>query len=169
MVAYLHLQAVGVPYIKNLVTVLLDSTSTSYTSWRNQVLALRCCALNAHVWARDLAWQRLDSIAMSWIFRTISLDLQEIVRTLGGTAREAWLALETQFLGNAQARALQLDAELRMLEQGDLSVGEFCRKMKSTADALRDLGYPVPEHVLVLNVMRGLPSSYEALQTLITH
>jgi hypothetical protein len=165
MVAYLHLQAVGVPYIKNLVTVLLDSTSTSYTSWRNQVLA----PLNTHVWARNLAWQRLDSIAMSWIFRTISLDLQEIVRTLGGTAREAWLALETQFLGNAQARALQLDAELRMLEQGDLSVGEFCRKMKSTADALRDLGYPVPEHVLVLNVMRGLPSSYEALQTLITH
>jgi hypothetical protein len=165
MVAYLHLQAVGVPYIKNLVTVLLDSTSTSYTSWRNQVLA----PLNTHVWARDLAWQRLDSIAMSWIFRTISLDLQEIVRTLGGTAREAWLALETQFLGNAQARALQLDAELRMLEQGDLFVGEFCRKMKSTADALCDLGYPVPEHVLVLNGMRGLPSSYEALQTLITH
>jgi hypothetical protein len=41
--------------------------------------------------------------------------------------------------------------------------------MKSTADALRDLGYPVSEHVLVLNVVRGLPSSYEALRTLITH
>jgi hypothetical protein len=31
MVAYLHLQAAGVPHIKNLVTVVLDSTSTSYT------------------------------------------------------------------------------------------------------------------------------------------
>jgi hypothetical protein len=41
--------------------------------------------------------------------------------------------------------------------------------MKSTADALRDLGYPVPEHVLVLNVVRGLPNSYEALRTLVTH
>jgi hypothetical protein len=86
---------------------------------------------------------RLDSIAMSWIFETISLDLQDIVRTPGGTAHEAWLALESQFLGNAQTRGLQLDAELCTLEQGDLSVGEFCKKMKSTTDALRDLGYLV--------------------------
>jgi hypothetical protein len=37
------------------------------------------------------------------------------MRTSGGTARTAWLALETQFLGNAQTRALQLDTELRTL------------------------------------------------------
>jgi hypothetical protein len=30
-------------------------------------------------------------------------------------------------------------------------------------------GYTVPEHVLVLNVLRGLPSSYEAVRTLLTH
>jgi hypothetical protein len=34
MVVYLHLQAAGVPHIKNLVTVLLDST-TFYTRWRD--------------------------------------------------------------------------------------------------------------------------------------
>jgi hypothetical protein len=46
MVAYLRLQATGVPHIKNLVTVLLESTS-SYARWRDQVLlALRC---HAHV------------------------------------------------------------------------------------------------------------------------
>jgi hypothetical protein len=47
MVAYLRLQATGVPHIKNLVTVLLESTSSSYARWRDQVLlALRC---HAHV------------------------------------------------------------------------------------------------------------------------
>jgi hypothetical protein len=106
---------------------------------------------------------------MSWIFGTISLDLQDIVQTPGGTACEAWIALESWFLGNTQTHALQLGAELRTLEQGDVSVGEFCWKMKRTADALRDLGYPVPEHVLVLNVVWGLPSNYETLRTLITH
>jgi hypothetical protein len=80
-----------------------------------------------------------------------------------------WLSLETQFLGNAQTGALQLDAELHTLEQGDLSVSNYCRKMKSTADGLRDLGFTVPEHILVLNVLRGLPSSYEAVRTLLTH
>ena len=56
------------------------------------------------------AWLRLDSVALSWIFGTISLDLQDLVRTHGGTARQAWVSLEGQFLGNAEFRALQLDA-----------------------------------------------------------
>ena len=68
-------------------------------------------------------WLRLDSAVMSWIFGTISLELQDIVRTHGGTAREAWLALEQQFLGNTEARALQLNASFRTFEQGDLSAG----------------------------------------------
>jgi hypothetical protein len=63
MVFYLHLQAAGVPHIKNLVSVVLDSTSTSYAHWRDQVLlALRRYALNDDILsntlieARDLAW-----------------------------------------------------------------------------------------------------------------
>jgi hypothetical protein len=106
---------------------------------------------------------------MSWISRTISLYLQDIVQTPDPTARVMWLSLETQFLGNAQTRALHLDTQLRTLEQGDLSVGDYCRKMKSTTDGLGDLGFTVPEHILVLNVLRGLPSSYEAVRTLRTH
>ena len=141
MVAQLHLQAAGVQNIRALVTVLLDPAS-SYGRWRDQVLALRRYALDDHVLldtpieARDVVWLCLDSVAMSWIFGTISLDLQDLVRTHGGTARQAWVALEGQFLGNAEYRALQLDATFRTFEQGDLSVGEFCRRMKGMADAL---------------------------------
>jgi hypothetical protein len=120
MVAYLHLQAAGVPHIKTLVTVILDSNSTSYARWRDQLLlVLRRYTLDSHVLsdtharARDLAWRRRDCIVMSWISGTISLDLQDIVRTPDPTARVMWLSLVTQFLGNAQTRALQLDAELR--------------------------------------------------------
>jgi hypothetical protein len=50
-------------------------------------------------------WQRLDNIVLSWILGTISVDLQDLVRTTT-SARQAWLALEGQFLGNAEARAL---------------------------------------------------------------
>jgi hypothetical protein len=87
MVAYLHLQAVEVPHIKNLVTVVLDSNSTSYARWRDQLLILRRYTLDGHVLsdtparARDPAWRRRDNIVMSWISGTISLDLQDIVRT----------------------------------------------------------------------------------------
>ena len=102
---------------------------------------------------------------MSWIFGTISLDLQDLVRTHGGTARQAWVALVGLFLGNAEYRSLQLDAIFRTFQQGDLSVGEFCRRMKGMADALHDLGCPVSDRILVLNVLRGLSSTYDHLKT----
>jgi hypothetical protein len=96
MVAQLHLQSAGVQNIRALVSILLDPASSSYDRWRDQVLlTLRRYALDDHVLidspieARDVAWLRLDSVAMSWIFGTISLDLQDLVRTHGGTARQA--------------------------------------------------------------------------------
>jgi len=94
MVAQLHLQAAGVQNIRALVTVLLDPTSSSYGRWRDQVLlALRRYALDNHVLvdspieAWDVVWLRLDSVTLSWIFGTNSQDLQDFVRTHGGTAR----------------------------------------------------------------------------------
>ena len=69
----------------------LWSPSSSYGRWRDQVLlALRRYALDdlvlidTPIETQDVAWLRL---AMSWIFGTISLDLQNLVRTHGGTAR----------------------------------------------------------------------------------
>ena len=37
--------------------------------------------------------------------------------------------------------------------------------MKGTADALHDLGDPVSDRVLVLNVLRGLSSTYDHLKS----
>jgi hypothetical protein len=98
-----------------MVSVVFDSTSTFYVGWRDKVLALRRYSLDNHILcntsikAQDLAWLRLNNIAMSWIFGTISLDLQDVIWTHSGTTHQAWLALEGQFLGSVEARALQLD------------------------------------------------------------
>ena len=78
------------------------------------------------------------------------------------------MALEGQFLGNAEFRALQLDATFRTFQQGDLSVGDFCWRMKGMADVLHNLGCPVSDRVLVFNVLRGLSSTYDHLKTWIT-
>jgi len=157
-----------------LVSVTLDPTSTSYGRWRDQVLlALRRYALDDHVLtdtpvqARDGVWLHLDSIVVCWIFGTLTPNLQDIIRMPGVTARQAWLALEGQFLGNAEARALLLDESFRSFKQGDLSVGEYCRKMKGMADALHDLGCPVSDRVFVLQVLRGLNSNFDFLKTCI--
>jgi hypothetical protein len=72
---------------------------------------------------------------------------------VGGTARQAWVALEAQFLSNREARAFHLDASFRMFSQGDLSVHEYCCRMKGMADSLRGPDEAVPDCTLVLNFL----------------
>ncbi|XP_021321304.1 uncharacterized protein LOC110437249 [Sorghum bicolor] len=164
----------GVQNIRLLVPVVLEPESPSYARWRDLVLlTLRRYALDDHI-LLDTAgavptpsWLRLDSVVLSWILGTISLDLHDLVRNTP-SARGAWLALEGQFLGNAEARALRLDASFRTFVQGDLSVSEYCRQMKGMADSLGDLGWPVEDRILVLNVLRGLSDRYSYLRTWIT-
>jgi hypothetical protein len=108
LVAQLHYQAKGVQNIRLLVPVVLEPESPSYARWRDLVLlTLRRYALDDHVLvdasvtAQTPSWLRLNSIVLSWIIGTISLDLHDLVRNTPD-ARQAWLALEGQFLGNVE-------------------------------------------------------------------
>ena len=105
-------------------------------------------------------WHRMDCVVLSWIYGTVSPELMDVVRVRGNTARTAWLSIEHQFLGNRETRALHLDAEFRTFAQGDLSVTDYCHKMKSMADALADLGEYIPDRTLVLNVLRSLSGKF---------
>jgi uncharacterized membrane protein YgcG len=102
----------------------------------------------------------MDAIVLSWVLGTLSPELMESICTLGGTARRAWIAVEEQFLGNRKARALRLDAEFRVFMQVDLSVGDYCCKMKGMAEALGDLGEVIHDRTLILNVLRGLNEKF---------
>jgi hypothetical protein len=55
----------------------------------------------------------------------------------------------------------------RTFIQGDLSVSEYYRKMKTMVDSLGDLGCPVEDCALVLNVLCGLSDRYTHLRSLI--
>jgi hypothetical protein len=105
LVAQLHLQAGSVQNIRLMVSVVLESESPSYTRWRDLLLlTLSRYALDDHVLcdptgvAPTAAWVRLDSIVLTWIVGTISVDLHSLLRNLPH-ARAAWLAIEGQFLG----------------------------------------------------------------------
>jgi hypothetical protein len=157
----LHAQAVAVQNIRALVPVVLD-ISTLYTRWRDSfLLVVGKYTLADHVLTDTFAptspdWVRMDCVVKSWIVGTITTDLADAVLIRDATARTAWLAIESQFLGNCDTWALFLDAEFRNFRQGDLSISDYCRKFKGMADALGDLGEPVHDRTLVLNVIRGL-------------
>jgi hypothetical protein len=98
----------------------------------------------------------MDNIVLNWISNFISMDLHPVVRERGCTTRHLCPAIENQFLDNHEQRTLHLDAAFRTFVQGDLSVNECYRKFKAMADGLADLGAPVEDRILVLNILRGL-------------
>jgi hypothetical protein len=55
----------------------------------------------------------------------------------------------------------------RTFVQGDLSINEYCRKFKAIADDLADLGAPVEDWILVLNILRGLNQRFEHVGSII--
>jgi hypothetical protein len=79
------------------------------------------------------------------------------------TTCHLWLTIENQFLGNREQRTLHLDAFFRTFVQGDLSVSEYCHKFKTMASGLADLGSPVEDRILVLNILQACGLHYSAL------
>jgi hypothetical protein len=169
----LHAQGVAVPNIKTMIPLVLEQTSTFYSRWRTIFLntvakyALDCLVLSDDDFSTDPHWHHMDCTVKSWLYGTVSPDLIEAVSTASPTSRSIWLGLEDQFIGNKETRAILLDAEFRTLVQGDLSITDYCNKMKRMADALGTLGEPVLDRTLVLNVLRGLNERYSHMAALI--
>jgi hypothetical protein len=79
VVAGLHLQAAAVLNVRQLVNIVLDS-STNYASWRDLMeQALQRYALIKHVTddapSNDPGWIQMDSVVLNWISNSISTDL----------------------------------------------------------------------------------------------
>jgi hypothetical protein len=91
VVVGLHLQAVAVLNIRQLVNIVLDS-STNYASWCDlKEQALQRYALIKHVTndapSNDPGWIRMDNVVLNWIINSISADLHQVVREHGCTTR----------------------------------------------------------------------------------
>jgi len=172
----LRAQAAAIVNIKALVPIVLDLTSPHFNRWRGLFLyTLERYALADHVLSdddrsADVSWKCMDRTVLSWLYSTITRELLEVVMNREDgppTARVVWLGLEQQFIGNKETRALLLDAEFRTFVQGDLSIDDYCRHLKAMADQLADLGEPVRDRTLVLNVLRGLNDRFAHLAALI--
>jgi len=169
----LHSQAVVVNNIRNHVTTVLDIDSGNFNRWCDQfLLILGNFSLRDHVREEPPVsmspdWDRMDCVVKAWIITTLTDDLAEIISAQGSTARHAWLAVQSQFLGNREARSIHLETRFRNFVQGELSVTEYCRQLKKMADDLIALGEPVPDRTLVLNVIRGLNEGFSHVGTLL--
>lgn len=76
------------------------------------------------------------------------------------TACQFWVTIEDLFQANKAPRAIFLSHEFHSMTQGDLSINDYCNKMKTAADALHGVGHPISEPSLVLNLLCGLNKCY---------
>jgi hypothetical protein len=101
--------ATAVVNIKGMIPIILDKAANTYTKWRGMFLSvLGKYALASHVLDDDVlpehpVWVQMDCVVLSWIFSTISGDLQPSFMIRQRRARAAWCFLEDEFLGRSHA------------------------------------------------------------------
>jgi hypothetical protein len=76
------------------------------------------------------------------------------------TAFSAWNAVRGLFLNNASQRAVYALQDFHCLQQGDLSVHDYCCRLKRLADTLTNVGHPITDQDLVVNTMCGLSNKF---------
>lgn len=69
---------------------------------------------------------------------------------------------------NQDYRAIQLKEHFKSLKKGTLSIHDYCQNIKTTADSLADVGHPLTDKQLVLQILHGLPRSYSTVANLVS-
>ncbi|VAH54235.1 unnamed protein product [Triticum turgidum subsp. durum] len=155
--------------IRRHVPVTLDLLAGNYSQWRRHFdTVVGMFGLHDHINSEtvprhdDPEWRMADHVVVHWLYTTISPELLDAVMQPEDTALTVWTAVDGIFRDNHLARAVYVDAEYHVLVQGDLTVMQYCTKLKSFTDQLRDLGQPVTETRQVFHLLRGLNRQYHA-------
>jgi hypothetical protein len=173
--------ALMITNIKNFIPIILEMKSGQYTSWA-ELFRIHCQAFQVidHIEPPSLThsdkskdtesakdtpdpalWSRLDAIVIQWIYSTISNDLLHTILKPKATAHQLWKALEGIFQDNQNERALYLEHKLvttRLVNHPNCSA--YCQALKMLADQLSNVGSPISDQRLVLQLIAGLPDSY---------
>ncbi|XP_040377929.1 uncharacterized protein LOC121055704 [Oryza brachyantha] len=166
-------QATAVVNVKALIPIILDKVTNSYTKWRGMFLTvLGKYALAPHVLEDELhpdrpVWVQTDCVVLSWIFATVSSDLQQSLMLRQRRAREAWCYLEDEFLGQKESRAILLETQFRNLRQDSMTITDYCRKLETMAASLAEFGDPIGDRQLVFTLLRGLSGKFRHMVSIL--
>ncbi|GJU20606.1 ribonuclease H-like domain-containing protein [Tanacetum coccineum] len=103
------------------------------------------------------------------ILGSLSDSLQEQVVTIPGNTKALWDHLKNIFHDNKDARAINLDNELRSINIGKMTVNEYCNKIQAMANRLKNLDCEVSEKNIVMFAVNGLDSWFATLAEIIRH
>ncbi|KAJ0613995.1 putative RNA-directed DNA polymerase [Helianthus annuus] len=177
--------AITVTNIKNFIPITLEIESSQYASWA-ELFKIHCRAFQVlnHLSLKpectstpqpaategakpdassdpDETWSRLDAIVLQWIYGTISNDLLSTIIRPDSTACYAWAALKSLFHDNEATRVVLLQKKFTNLKLDSFqSMAAYCQETKVISDQLANVGAPVTEKNLVIQLLSGLNEAY---------
>ncbi|CAA7028520.1 unnamed protein product [Microthlaspi erraticum] len=167
----------GISQIKAYVPITLDMTKLNYDMWR-ELFETHCNSFgvlghidgsSAPTAETEKSWKEHNDLVKMWIYGTISDSILETVLKPKCTANSLWLAIENLFRDNKEARAMQLENDLRTTVIGDISIHDYCKKLKSISDLLTNVDSPITDKVLVMHLLNGLSEKYDSIINVIKH
>ncbi|XP_010413458.1 PREDICTED: uncharacterized protein LOC104699794 [Camelina sativa] len=167
----------GISQIRTYVPIVLDMEKLNYDKWCELFEThCLCYGVLGHLdgssrssSTTETAWKERDGLVKMWIYGTISESILGTVLKAKYSARDLWLTIEALFRDNKEARALQLENELRTITIGDQSVHEYCKKLKNLSDLLANIDSPVTDRGLVLHLLNGLTDKFDSIINVIKH
>ncbi|XP_020152770.1 uncharacterized protein [Aegilops tauschii subsp. strangulata] len=154
----------GLP-IKDHVPVILELDPPSYNAWRTYFALLFCSYrliehVDRSVYIRDMKgddeWLAVDACIVKWPFLTISRGLFDMVNCRDPSTHAIWTRLCDLFLDNQLQRHVFLQGEFFTMQQNDLTIDEYCTKLKVLSYELCDVNMVINDSVLLTNLLRGL-------------
>nr|GEW55945.1 ribonuclease H-like domain-containing protein [Tanacetum cinerariifolium] len=114
-------------------------------------------------------WCQLDDLIKMWILESLCDSLQEQFVTASGIAKALCGHLKNLLHDNKDARAINLDNELRFIKIRKMTVNEYCTKIQAMANRLKNLDCEVSEINMVIFAINGLDSRFATLAKIIRH
>jgi hypothetical protein len=90
----------------------------------------------------DADWYKIDNCIVNWIYTTCSTDVLRIVRTSKKEtdAFSLWTGIHNLYHDNQMQHTIFYEAEFHNMYQRDLSITDYCAKLKALTDSLHDVG-----------------------------
>nr|GEV38575.1 hybrid signal transduction histidine kinase M [Tanacetum cinerariifolium] len=117
------------------------------------------------------AWSSFSLIYLGSLGHKAHVESETVkqVVTTSGNAKNLWDHLKDLFHDYKYARAFNLDNELRTIKMGMMTVNEYCTKIRSMADRIKNHRGDVSDKNLVLYTVNGLDSRFDTLVEIIRH
>ncbi|XP_021991145.1 uncharacterized protein LOC110887891 [Helianthus annuus] len=156
---------------------VLDGTNVTYSAWVKLFqLHARGYEVLDHITSEPPSkddptytqWMKIDAIVLQWIYSTLPQDSLLRVLESESTALQAWNRVKAIFHNNKGPRCATLQTKFMNLKlRACPSLEAYCQTLRDLAAQLDDVGSPVNEQSLVLQLVRGFPREYDTIGSII--